>query len=164
MQTAQGFYNVGTIGAKSISHASGTEAMIALPTTVVNFSFSTELLLKALHIMVYDKKKQGHSWVKLYNSLPDYIQEDIEFYYDERLLIDDAEKIFSHYSIAFDGDISNAPDVKKLKSFLELHDNDFVKWRYLFETGEQKQTLWVSFPNLNALNHAIISVINKLIG
>jgi hypothetical protein len=152
LQSAEGFYKVGRRLALEIV-ASDKDVQYALPAAVVNFSFATELYLKALrHLLKMPDTKQHGLW-QLYNGLPVDVKAKIEAnFIVER---SQSKKELSGYRIVIKRnksteqpeniDEDNFSHVSlELKYLLETHCSAFVNWRYLYE-GQSADMYFYAF-------------------
>lgn len=143
IDVAEGFYQTGVTLAKHCKKDNSERGYIWIPPGVVNFSFATELLLKA--VIYYDQRKRvlGHKLYKLYQTISDSTQNRIVEAYKVFKKENEKDDSLTSYkiSIRIDGKGTEDDDQKsnfdEIKNLLEIHSDSFENWRYLYEFGSE---------------------------
>ena len=97
---------------------------------IVCLAFSVELYIKDVHYVIRGKSPRGHNILKLFEKLPDEIQ----------------QQIFSHHSIAHYG--WNFDEFKQ--EIIAISDG-FEKWRYSHETTTLRYNSYFALVFIEAM-------------
>ncbi len=160
LSSAQGFYQLGVAIAASIGQ--DKDLIQKLAPAMVNFSFSIELLLKAL-LMSTGKKVGGHSILKLYNGLDPLERKTIsDAFTSTSKSVPDNQKLPDMILTITDSDKPKEPKDGgiDLTSLLAQHDESFVQWRYFFEYGTDPKIIYANFHFMECFARSIISVLS----
>jgi hypothetical protein len=139
---AEGFYQVGFSVARQLEHDQSYFGFIGIMPAAVNFSLSTELFLKSVHMLYLRKCPVGHDIWSLYKNLPDSLRLMIKAKYDsnQRNMNQDHDKLASFKIVvkrtgqgSEGNDKDNDDSSPTIESLLRGHNNAFVAWRYLHE-------------------------------
>lgn len=166
MHSAIGFYEQAKKMYGEIDFKNGTNAFQIIPSCIVCFSFTAELLLKANYSLLYGKGINGHDLKDLFDNLKNKpLEEKIEDKFNE-LNSEGLERLRS-ILIQNNSDgrlISEKREVLTINQFLELYNRSFIEWRYYFEIdGKEKRifdfTLMDNF--ITALRESLIDLIKE---
>jgi hypothetical protein len=166
---AKGFYDTGYRLAKAIKEEKSLTGFQRIAPAVVNFSFAVELLLKGLHSLTTDVELKSHQFWILYKQLPDSIKTRIESKYQKTKL--NAGHELTKYRIKVnqikDSDKSENPDSlindnSSIEDLLNLHNDSFNNWRYLYELNEGGFEYEYDFRLMNAFAKALVEIINEI--
>lgn len=139
--SAIGFYRSGIDAAMKIKNSREDEAFIVVPVAATNLSFSAELFLKLLYFMKTESTElRLHKLSDIFAGLPGKISAEVKRKYEHFKEDDNNELVPVRYS--FNTTFGNENDQKMkykitdltIDQLLELHDNSFVNWRYVFES------------------------------
>ena len=168
ISVAEGFYQTGLSLAKHTHTDDSKHGYIWIPTGVVNFSFATELLLKAT--IYYDTEKQvfGHELFKLYQTLTEKTKKEIEKAYKSYKSENEKEDFLPAYLIELKlkGETSEKTeksDFEEIKNLLKIHCESFENWRYIYEFGETGYSYEFDFKAMDAFYKALKDVLKSLL-
>ena len=127
---------------------------------MVNFSFATELLLKATIYYDLRKKHWGHKLYDLYLTLSEKTKKQIAENYKKYKLENDKVKYLPSYKIVIkraddNSDNNKKSDFDEIKNLLEIHSESFENWRYIHEFGEQGYCYEFDFKAMDAFYKAL---------
>lgn len=164
--TAQGFYDIALHSAKNVKKETGIKGFQRLAPAAVNFSFTTELLLKGLILITTKKQIRGHSLTALFKELPEAIKIQIESKYTYHQNQDKDNKDLSAYKISVsknkDGNSLKDDPPNTLTYLLESHEKSFENWRYLYEIENDGYIYEMDFRSLNCLIKSLFDTINSV--
>ena len=166
----QHFLKAGRQIAKQLKKDTGYFGFIGLAPGVVNFNFSAELFIKAIHLIVNQRPANGHHLWNLFKNLPNRVKTKIEKKYlnnknnkNEELT---SYRIIIKKVEANDNDSKQQESTKfnSIKSLLEVHCDAFEKFRYLHEfPSEGGYNYEYNFAEMNAFIDALKSFSKELI-
>lgn len=142
IDVAEGFYQTGLSLAKHTHHDTSRHGYIWIPPGVVNFSFATELILKAVIYYGLRKKAWGHNFYKLYKNISESTKAQIEDKYreykaeNEKLDTLPAYKIVINPANSKEDNNTKESNFDEIKNLLETHGDSFENWRYIHEFGQ----------------------------
>lgn len=154
--SAIGFYRSGIHAALKIKSSIGDEALIKVPVAATNLSFSAELFLKLLYFMKTENTElRLHKLSDIFGQLPAKISSEIKRKYEHFKEDENHDLVPIRYS--FNTTLGNAEDQKTkykitdltIEQLLELHNNSFVNWRYVFESSTNYMVYDYNFKLMN---------------
>jgi hypothetical protein len=118
---------------------------IIVPAT--NLSFALELIIKAILISKTGRFPKKHNLLHLYIALPDSARTDIEKIYKTLKV---SKTAFPSFRFVVTG---SPPDTRaqydsisdEIIGQLKIHDDSFVKWRYVFSFTEEYESVEFDF-------------------
>lgn len=168
MNTAEGFYQVGLSVAKHLENDKSYFGFIGIMPAVVNFSLSSELFLKSVHMLYRNNCPAGHNIWGLYKNLPENLKVLISERYGLNLKARSQDRDeLSSYKIILKrarqdseeegkGEDDSNPSIKAL---LLEHNNAFEVWRYLHEVPSPDGYEYkYDFKSMNAFILAVRAV------
>ncbi|MPQ49158.1 hypothetical protein GCQ56_19335 [Marinifilum sp. N1E240] len=164
IEIADGFYQSGLSIANHSHEDKSDRGYIWIPPGVVNFSFATELLLKATIFYDLKKKPWGHKLYDLYKSLSTETRLKIEEAYKLHKKENEAVESLPAYKIIIrvgedNSDHSQETNVDEIKNLLEIHSESFENWRYIHEFGEEGYCYEFDFKAMDAFYKAIQDIL-----
>ncbi|WP_430426737.1 hypothetical protein [Maribacter litoralis] len=165
--SALGFYKQGKKSAKKFNKNIGNENFELVSVSTVCYSFSTELLLKLL-IQIISKKAidSEHKLEKLFNKLPAEFKAEIEEIYQQKKKLEN--KKLKPIKVSFNSNFGNKENIKNennitdlsITELLKIHNESFVKWRYLYEIkGNEHYYFEFNFKLMDDFINSVIEVI-----
>lgn len=121
----------------------GTKTLGTRPTMEINIvclAFSVELYVKDVHYALEGKTPRGHHIFKLFEKLPEQIQQDI----------------FSHHSIS-----KYCWSFEEFKQEIKAISNGFEKWRYSYETTTLRYNIYFALAFIEAIESAAVAARNN---
>ena len=165
--SALGFYKQGNKLARKINKKTGNEQFELVSVSTVCYSFSTELLLKLLiHIVLKQAINNEHKLEKLFNKLPAECKAEIEEKYQQKKKLEN--KNLKPIKLGFNSDFGNKENSKNennitvlnITELLKIHNESFVKWRYLYEIkGNEFYYFEFNFKLMDDFINSVIEVI-----
>lgn len=160
IEIAEGFYQTGLSVAKHSHEVKNDHGYIWIPPGVVNFSFATEILLKAT--IFYDLRQNawGHKLYDLYQTLSEQTKQNIEtsykLYKKENIKVDSLPAYKIAISVGDNNtDRSKESNFNEIKNLLEIHSDSFENWRYVYEFGEEGYCYEFDFKAMDAFYRAL---------
>lgn len=168
--SALGFYRSGINAALKIKNSRGDEAFIVVPIAATNLSFSAELFLKLLYFMNTENTElRLHKLSDIFDELPGEISSEIKTKYEHFKEDENDELVPVRYS--FNTTVGNEKDQEikykitdlTIDQLLELHDNSFVNWRYVFESASNYMVYDYNFKLMSNFIIALKVIIDNKI-
>lgn len=165
--SALGFYKQGKKIAEQIDENIGNKNFELVSVSTVCYSFSAELFLKLLiHIISEKAIKNEHKLDELFKKLPTEYKSKIEQKYELKKALK-SKKLkpikFSFNSISEnEKDLKNENNITHLSilDLLKIHNDSFVKWRYLYEIKKSEYYYFeFNFKLMDDFINSIIEVI-----
>jgi hypothetical protein len=121
---------------------------ITAPAT--NLSFAVELMLKSLLLKLTGSFPKKHNLVILYNKLPEFLKGEIIINYSGKTVSPRLFPSFRYLAMVSASKYSkdkpkHSSVAKEIDYELELHDESFVNWRYVFSFTEKADKLEYNF-------------------
>lgn len=169
--SALGFYKQGKSLAKKIDAEDGNKKFEFISVSTVCYSFSTELLIKLLiHIVSKKAIKYEHRLEEIFKQIPIEYQSIIEHKYESKRKQKN-EKL-KPIKFSFNSFLGNEKDSKdennitelNITNLLKIHNESFVKWRYMYELEKEEYYCYeFNFKLMDDFINSIIEVINEKI-
>lgn len=162
---AEGFYQTGISLAKQAHHDNSRHGFIWIPPGVVNFSFATELILKAVIFYDLRKKAWGHKLFDLYQTLSEPTKAQIVENYKRHKLENQKLDTLRSYKIVIGPANSNKGSGNKesnfdeIRNLLKIHSESFENWRYIYEFGQAGYCYEFDFNAMDAFYKALKDVL-----
>jgi HEPN domain. len=168
IEVADGFYQTGLSLAKHSHEAHYDRGYIWIPPGVVNFSFATELLLKATIFYDLKQKPWGHKLYRLYQSLSEKTKQKIETSYKQYKKANEKVDSLPAYKITIrvgddNTDHSKETNFDEIKNLLEIHSDSFENWRYIHEFGQEGYCYEFDFKAMDAFYKALVDALKALL-
>ena len=128
-------------------------------------TFTAELFLKGLILLIKKKHSGGHYLKSLFKDLPEPIRIQIEERYKYYHQMDKENKELGAYKIVVskstkENNENKGSDNYDLEQLLATHNKGFENWRYLHEISQGGYVYEIDFNSLNCFIKAIIDTIN----
>jgi len=140
-----------------------TIKLTAVPAT--NLSFSLELSLKGIHLLKFQSIPKTHSLLKLFTTLPKDVQLSIQqnphkAAYANYFIVGMSEEANRQFNkkISFE-----TGDMNEVLNNLELQDQAFITFRYLFEIGLEQKLTWLNYKFMANMAHSTLEILGELI-
>lgn len=167
--SALGFYEQGKKLAKQFDKKIGNKNFELVSVSTVCYSFSAELLLKLLiHIVSKKAIANEHKLEELFKKLPSEYQSKIDKKYQLKKELKN-EKL-KPIKFSFNSNLGNEEISKddnnitqlNIIDFLKIHNESFVKWRYLYEIKKDEYYYFeFNFKLMDDFINSIIEVIKE---
>jgi len=144
--TAIDFYNLGFERCKTIfgdGYQGDKSLYLKIAAPAINISFSVELFLKGIALHETGSFESIHTLKTLFSKIPEHSKTTIIEFFESDLDINDK---FPSFMFLKDSH-ANSDNLKPTNNFesseskiiyeLELHDNSFINWRYIFELPQK---------------------------
>jgi len=165
---AEGFYQTGKSLAINSKNDNSNHGYIWVPPGVVNFSFATELILKATIFYDSGVNAWGHNLYKLYLTLKNETRTSIEDSYKKNKIENDLKKDLPSFKLVIckadsNEDHSQETNLEEIKNLLELHSESFENWRYIHEFGKEGYSYEFNFNAMDAFYLALKAQLQLLL-
>jgi hypothetical protein len=163
---AQGFYDIAINCAYNVSKDTDITGFQRIAPGAVNMTFTAELLLKGLILLIEKKYPKGHSLKSLFEELSEIVRKQIEKMYKDYYEKDRHNKDLGAFKIVVakenkEKDKKPHADNDTLEQLLTTHDKGFENWRYLHEINHEGYTYEIDFNSLNCFIKAVVDTINS---
>lgn len=161
---SEGFYQTGQSLAKH-SHSDNVTGFIWIAPGVVNFSFATELLLKAVLMIDSNTSTKGHKLLDLYKKIRLQTRQKIEILYNKKKS-DQTNQLPAYRIVVVKDDKEDHKkdnDLKDIENILKIHSESFENWRYLYEFGEEGYKYTFDFKAMDNFYNSLKDVLAELL-
>lgn len=161
---SEGFYQTGQSLAKH-SHSDNATGFIWIAPGVVNFSFATELLLKAILMIDSNASIKGHKLFDLYKKIKPPTKQKIETIYNQKKSTKTNQLPAYRIVVVKDDSEDHKKDnnLKDIENILRLHSESFENWRYLYEFGEEGYSYTFDFNAMDNFYNSLKEVLLELL-
>jgi hypothetical protein len=169
--SALGFYKEGKRLAQQFGKKIGNENLEFVSVSTVCYSFSAELLLKLLiYIVSNETINNEHKLEELFNKLPGELKLKIENNYQQKSKIknDNLRPIKFSFN-SFLGNEEDSRDINNITQLsimdlLRIHNESFLKWRYLYEIKKDEYySFEYNFKLMDDFVNSVLDVIKESI-